>query len=127
MGGGAGRIAAHHRAGAVDIGRTAAGRADDRRQGKGQDFSLLRATVAAQARALVLLGQDKALIAEALHGTAPIVYAQNMEEAVHHARTLAQKGDRVLLSPFCASLDMYHNYEHRGLVFVDCVRKVVGA
>lgn len=87
-------------------------------QGKGQDFSPLAAPVARHARGVVLIGVDAAAIDEALApaGVARVM-AADMREAVRRAAELAQPGDAVLLSPACASLDMFRNYSHRGQVF----------
>ncbi len=93
--------------------------------GKGQDFSLLRDAVAAKARAVVLLGRDAPLIERALAGVTPVVNVASMEDAVAHARELAQSGDTVLLSPACASFDMFKGYDHRGDVFSEAVRSVL--
>jgi UDP-N-acetylmuramoylalanine--D-glutamate ligase len=86
--------------------------------GKGQDFSPLRELTASKARAVVLLGRDAPLIESALHGVAPIHYAGDMREAVERAAALAYPGDSVLLSPACASFDMFNGYEDRGRRFV---------
>ena len=91
-------------------------------QGKGADFSPLRAVSAEKARALVLMGEDRQLIAEAVQGYAPYVFAQDMAEAVTLAADLAQPGDNVLLSPACASFDMFKGYAHRGDVFTQLVQ-----
>lgn len=93
--------------------------------GKGADFSPL-ATVAAQhLRAAVLIGRDAEKIGAVLNGLVPVVYAADMEEAVIKAANLVQEGDNVLLSPACASFDMYRNFEHRGQVFMEAVREHV--
>lgn len=93
--------------------------------GKGADFSQL-ATVAAQhLRAAVLIGRDAEKIGAVLNGLVPVVYAADMEEAVIKAANLVQEGDNVLLSPACASFDMYRNFEHRGQVFMEAVREHV--
>jgi len=89
-------------------------------QGKGQDFSPLVPVVAQHARAVVLIGQDGPEIGRTLETTGvPCVSAHDMREAVRRAAELAREGDAVLLSPACASLDMYRNYPHRGQVFVE--------
>ncbi|MEK7323335.1 MAG: UDP-N-acetylmuramoyl-L-alanine--D-glutamate ligase [Pseudomonadota bacterium] len=92
--------------------------------GKGQDFSLLKDAAAAKARAVVLLGRDAPLIEQALAGVVPVVNAASMEEAVLRARDLARAGDTVLLSPACASFDMFKSYDHRGDVFSAAVRSM---
>lgn len=93
-------------------------------EGKGADFSVLRRAVAEHVRALVLIGRDAPLIEAALQGTAPMTHAADMAEAVRQAAVLARPGDAVLLSPACASFDMFNNYEHRGEVFMLAVREV---
>jgi UDP-N-acetylmuramoylalanine--D-glutamate ligase len=93
--------------------------------GKGQDFSPLKAAVKANARAVVLIGRDAPLIAAALSGSGVEAYpAAGLTEAVELAHRLAQPGDAVLLSPACASFDMFRNYIHRAEVFVDAVKKL---
>jgi UDP-N-acetylmuramoylalanine--D-glutamate ligase len=94
-------------------------------EGKGADFSELRTPVANCARAVVLIGRDAALIEKALDGVVPVVNATDMQAAVREAARLAQSGDVVLLSPACASFDMFRNYEHRGQVFAQAVKEVV--
>ncbi|WP_298138636.1 UDP-N-acetylmuramoyl-L-alanine--D-glutamate ligase [Acidiferrobacter sp.] len=93
--------------------------------GKGADFTPLAASVRGKARAVVLIGRDAARIEEALRGCCPIVHARDMDEAVLLAREQAHSGDQVLLSPACASFDMFRNYAHRGEVFADAVRRHV--
>lgn len=94
--------------------------------GKGADFTELRAAVAARARAVVLIGRDAPRLAAALAGVAPLVQALDMQAAVRAARDLARPGDIVLLSPACASFDMFRNYEHRGEVFRTAVLRILG-
>jgi UDP-N-acetylmuramoylalanine--D-glutamate ligase len=90
--------------------------------GKGQDFSPLAPVVARHARAVVLIGQDGPIIHEVLAGTGvDCVTAVSMEQAVEFAFARSLEGDAVLLSPACASFDMFRNYPHRGSVFVDAV------
>ncbi len=95
--------------------------------GKGQDFSPLKSAVARRARAVVLIGRDAPLIEQALAGAAPIERARDLADAVRRARSLAQAGDTVLLSPACASFDMFRDYEHRGAEFARVVREMTGA
>ncbi len=91
-------------------------------EGKGQDFAPLNSAVAQHARAVVLIGRDAPLIANALNGSGvKVVHAEDMNDAVQQASQLAQNGDAVLLSPACASFDMFRNYEHRAEVFVQAV------
>ncbi len=89
--------------------------------GKGADFSGLKAPVAAHCRAVVLLGRDAELIAAVLGDDVPLVRVNTLDEAVEQCAALAQPGDAVLLSPACASLDMFKNYEERGRLFAQAV------
>jgi UDP-N-acetylmuramoylalanine--D-glutamate ligase len=91
--------------------------------GKGQDFSPLAAPVARFARAVALIGRDAPSIAEALRGAGVAMQTgATLPEAVTWAFAQAKPGDAVLLSPACASLDMFRNYAHRAEVFVEAVR-----
>jgi UDP-N-acetylmuramoylalanine--D-glutamate ligase len=97
-------------------------------EGKGQDFAPLAAPVARYARAVVLIGRDAELIARKLAGSGVVLLrAASMQEAVMQARTQALRGDVVLLSPACASFDMFRNYPHRGEVFAACVNDIAHA
>ena len=89
--------------------------------GKGQDFSPLRAPVAQFASRVLLIGRDAPLIEAALHGL-PGERCATLEAAVQRAAALAQVGEAVLLSPACASFDMFRDYKHRGEVFAAAVR-----
>jgi UDP-N-acetylmuramoylalanine--D-glutamate ligase len=89
--------------------------------GKGQDFAPLGSAMAG-VRGVVLIGRDAPLIEVAIAGAAPIRHAGSLEEAVGICHELAQPGDAVLLSPACASFDMFRNYAHRAEVFVAAVR-----
>ena len=91
--------------------------------GKGQDFSPLRGPVARHARAVVLIGRDRERIAAVLDGCGvPLVRADDMQQAVREALAAARRGDVVLLSPACASYDMFTNYGQRGDVFAAAAR-----
>jgi UDP-N-acetylmuramoylalanine--D-glutamate ligase len=91
--------------------------------GKGQDFTPLKAAVARHARSAVLIGRDGPLIEKVIAATGVVIEsAADMDDAVHRARRQARPGDAVLLSPACASFDMYRNYEHRAQVFIAAVR-----
>jgi UDP-N-acetylmuramoylalanine--D-glutamate ligase len=93
--------------------------------GKGQDFAPLAPAVKAHARAAVLIGRDGARIAAALAGCdVPLARASSMEEAVENAFAFASPGDAVLLSPACASFDMFRDYRHRGEVFAAAARAI---
>ena len=89
--------------------------------GKGADFSGLRTPVSRYCRAVVLLGRDASRLAEALSDAAPLVHVASLEEAVQRAAEHAEAGDAVLLSPACASLDMFKNFEERGRLFAAAV------
>lgn len=91
--------------------------------GKGADFAPLRPAVVRAARAVVLIGRDAPLIAQVLDGTVPLLHAADMDEAVRLAAEATHPGDCVLLSPACASFDMFDNYEHRGRVFAEAVQR----
>ncbi len=92
-------------------------------EGKGQDFSPLKQAVSEHARAAVLIGRDAGIIEAALQGCGKdVVRARDMADAVRQSAALARPGDAVLLSPACASFDMFRNYEHRAEVFVAAVR-----
>ena len=93
--------------------------------GKGQDFAPLREPVTRFARAVVLIGRDAGLIREALADCAlPLIDASSMDEAVALASQRAHAGDAVLMSPACASFDMFDNYEHRAQVYGAAVRQL---
>ncbi|MCU0767033.1 MAG: UDP-N-acetylmuramoyl-L-alanine--D-glutamate ligase [Gammaproteobacteria bacterium] len=92
--------------------------------GKGQDFAPLGAVIARRARCVVLIGRDAPLIESVLDPATVRVHARDMADAVRLALEAARPGDRVLLSPACASFDMFRNYEHRGDVFADAVRRL---
>jgi len=94
-------------------------------EGKGQDFAPLAAPVRAYVRAALLIGRDAALIRQALEGTGVSLNdAASMDDAVQQAATLAQQGDAVLLSPACASFDMFRDYAHRAAVFAQAVQSL---
>ena len=91
--------------------------------GKGQDFTPLAAPVRQFARAVVLIGRDAPVIEAALADTGvTIVHAESMEQAVQLAARRAHPGDAVLLSPACASFDMFRDYGHRAAVFCEAVQ-----
>jgi UDP-N-acetylmuramoylalanine--D-glutamate ligase len=93
--------------------------------GKGQDFAPLADAVKDNARAVVLIGRDAGLIEAALLSTNIAMYhAADLPEAVNIAKRVAQIGDAVLLSPACASFDMFKNYVHRAEVFVAAVQSL---
>lgn len=95
-------------------------------EGKGQDFKPLAAAVKARARAVLLIGRDAPLIADALRATGvPLERCATLQAAVQRAAVLAQPGEAVLLSPACASFDMFRDYAHRGQVYAQAVRDAV--
>jgi UDP-N-acetylmuramoylalanine--D-glutamate ligase len=96
--------------------------------GKGQDFSPLREALARTARAVVLIGRDALRIEAAVSGAGvTVLRATGMEQAVSFAAAAARPGDAVLLSPACASFDMFRDYKHRGEVFRRAVEGVIDA
>lgn len=93
--------------------------------GKGQDFSPLAPLVTKYCRAVLLIGRDAPLIERALADTeVPLAHAKTMSDAVMQAAAMAQSGDAVLMSPACASWDMYNGYAERAQAFVDAVREL---
>ena len=97
-------------------------------KGKGQDFGPLGQAARGRVRQAVLIGADRAQIRAVLEAAGvPCMDAGSMQEAVAAARSLAGVGDVVLLSPACASFDMFDSYEHRGEVFKTCVRELAHA
>lgn len=92
--------------------------------GKGADFAPLKATIDTL-RGLVLIGADGSKIAEQFDGELPTHYAQSMLDAVQKAQSLAVSGDAILLSPACASFDMFKGFEDRGEHFVAAVKEVL--
>lgn len=91
-------------------------------QGKGQDFESLAPAFRDKVRQVILMGQDAKQIGAALEGVCELQYAGDMNEAVRLAAKAARAGETVLLSPACASLDMFRDYGHRGDVFAAAVR-----
>ncbi|HEY9099758.1 MAG TPA: UDP-N-acetylmuramoyl-L-alanine--D-glutamate ligase [Thiobacillus sp.] len=90
--------------------------------GKGQDFGPLKAAVQANARAVLLIGRDAPQIASAIEGCGVEIYpVADLAEAVEEAHRLAHPGDAVLLSPACASFDMFRSYVHRAEVYAEAV------
>jgi len=93
--------------------------------GKGQDFTPLAQPLAKYARAVFLIGRDAASIRSAVaEAGVALIDCSSLEQAVEQAGAMAQAGDAVLLSPACASLDMFRNYAHRAEVFVEAVREL---
>ncbi|MCK4710449.1 MAG: UDP-N-acetylmuramoyl-L-alanine--D-glutamate ligase, partial [Gammaproteobacteria bacterium] len=94
-------------------------------ESKEADLKPLRNPVADKVKAMILLGRDAALLEEVCQGVTEIIHASCMYDAVVKANELAESGDNVLLSPACASFDMFKNYAHRGDVFTDAVKAVL--
>ena len=92
--------------------------------GKNQDFGELRAAFASKVRHVVLIGRDAPRLADALAGVCTVEFATDMRAAVTAARAASRPGDTVLLSPACASLDMFRDYTHRGDEFATAVRSL---
>ena len=90
--------------------------------GKGQDFTPLISVVSQHVKAVILIGQDAARIADTLSQTGvPCIQVSSLSDAVKLAFEQATEGDAVVLSPACASMDMFKNYPHRGQMFIDAV------
>ena len=85
--------------------------------GKGADFSPLSELINSKVKQLVLIGKDAKAVADIKHNKEDITFSGDLKEAVAIARSIAASGDVVLLSPACASLDMFKNYEERGDLF----------
>jgi UDP-N-acetylmuramoylalanine--D-glutamate ligase len=96
-------------------------------QGKGSDYRVLREVVAARVRRLVTIGEDAETLEAAFGDMVGFERATDMADAVSRAGAAAAAGNVVLLSPACASFDMFDNFEHRGRVFKECVGRYVGA
>ena len=95
--------------------------------GKGQDFAPIAESMAKYARGAVLIGRDAPLIEKALAGaTYPIVHAKDMPEAVRKATDLAEPHDCVLLSPACASWDMFKDDAERSAIFIASAKALAG-
>lgn len=90
-------------------------------RGKGQDFGPLGAAARGRVRRAILIGEDREKIRRALGEAIPSAFADSMDDAVRQARQWALPGEVVLLSPACASFDMFENFEHRGTVFKSAV------
>jgi UDP-N-acetylmuramoylalanine--D-glutamate ligase len=94
-------------------------------EGKGQDFAPLAPVVKERAREVLLIGRDAPLIKRALAETkVAMKKAKSLEAAVALAAEAAKPGDAVLLSPACASFDMFRDYKHRGEVFAAAVKEL---
>jgi UDP-N-acetylmuramoylalanine--D-glutamate ligase len=94
-------------------------------EGKGQDFSPLSQALARHAKAVILIGRDAPAIRGAIESSGITIHdAGALEQAVESAAEIAESGDLVLLSPACASFDMFKDYAHRAQVFIDAVNEL---
>ena len=91
---------------------------------KYSDYGSIKDKIAEKVKELILIGEAKAAIAEALNGVSSTHRAESLEEAVDMARDMAREGDIVMLSPMCSSFDMFKSYKHRGEVFRSAVEKI---
>ncbi len=94
-------------------------------QGKGQDFKALRAAVQQYVKTVVLIGEDALKIEQSIEGSTEILKAATLQEAVQLCHAKADAEDVVVLSPACASFDMFKGYDDRGHQFVACVKALV--
>jgi UDP-N-acetylmuramoylalanine--D-glutamate ligase len=94
-------------------------------EAKGADFEPLVQAVSGRVKSVIVIGRDSPLLEQALRDVVPVIHAEGLDEAVIKAAGSAQAGDVVLLSPACASFDMFQDYAHRGEVFTRAVREVV--
>ena len=90
-------------------------------QAKGADFSALNPPATEYVRVVILIGEDAPILADALKNSAPVIWADSLEHAVKLAACAAKTGDIVLLSPACASFDMFQDFNHRGESFASIV------
>ena len=93
-------------------------------RGKGADFSPLGRAIEKKCRAVVLIGEDAERMSAAVSGNVPVYIERSLTDAVERASSVAQSGDSVLLSPACASFDMFANFEARGDAFADEVNRL---
>jgi UDP-N-acetylmuramoylalanine--D-glutamate ligase len=93
-------------------------------EGKQQDFTPLAGAFRDKVRHAVLIGRDAPQLAQVLRGVCPLEQAATLPQAVRAAAAAARAGDTVLLSPACASFDMFSDYAHRGTVFVQAVQEL---
>lgn len=91
---------------------------------KGSDYGKIKKLIAEKTKAVILIGEARPKIRESLEGAARIYDALDMDEAVSISQDLAKRGDIVLLSPMCASFDMYRDYKERGEAFRDAINLV---
>ena len=94
--------------------------------GKGADFRPLAAPLARYGRGAILFGRDAGRLEDALRGRLPVTRVEDLQAAVARAADIAMAGDCVLLSPACASLDQFSDYQARGAAFCGAVRRLAG-
>ena len=95
---------------------------------KGNDYTEIEPLVLKKVKAIVCMGKDNAKLLDFFGGkVARIADTHSLDEAVSACRSMASEGDTVLLSPCCASFDLFNSYEHRGTLFKDAVRALPGA
>ena len=94
--------------------------------GKGADFSALTQPLLKSCRAMLVLGQDADLLAAIAPKDFPVLVVDSLLTALQQARALAQTGDAVLLSPACASFDMFAGFEARGDAFISALNQIMG-
>ena len=93
-------------------------------RGKNADYAPLKPVVSGKCRAVVLIGEDAKKIHQAIGDDVHVYFERSMHDAVSRAREVALHGDNVLLSPACSSFDMFDNFEARGVIFSEEVRKL---
>ncbi|MEJ2057185.1 MAG: cyanophycin synthetase [Desulfofustis sp.] len=93
-------------------------------RGKNDDYTLLRDSVAAHVKRLILIGEAAQEIGAVLGDLVPVDYPANLSEAVAAAAAAAEAGDTVLFSPACASFDMFDDYKHRGDCFIEAAQQL---
>lgn len=93
---------------------------------KGEDYTVLREIVKKKVKQLILIGETAESIGKAVTGCAPVFCAKSLDEALEMAKNMSQAGDVVLLSPACASFDMFDSYVHRGEMFIQKVNQLTG-
>jgi UDP-N-acetylmuramoylalanine--D-glutamate ligase len=91
---------------------------------KNSDFSAMRRHLKGKVKTLILIGESRGKIKNALSGSVDIKESDSLEEAVESAFGIAKRGESVLFSPMCTSFDMFENFEHRGRVFTDAVMRL---
>ena len=95
-------------------------------QSKQQNFETLTEVIRQKVRTVILIGQDALIIKAAIEGAGvPVIEASNMADAVRLSADFAERDDLVLLSPACASFDMFDDYIHRGDVYMEAVRSLI--